>query len=74
MNGFSRMALTHIDNKEIEANIEHTRFPIPEDEAHGPTNDFLGLLRATDLIGQLADVNCLRTSALFAKFRETGAR
>ena len=71
---FGRVALAHIDNKEIEANIEHTRFPVPEDEVHAPTNDFPGLLRAADLIGQLADVNYLRkTSALFSEFRETGA-
>ena len=71
---FGRVALAHIDNREIEANIEHTRFPVPEDEVHAPTNDFPGLLRAADLIGQLADVNYLRkTSALFSEFRETGA-
>jgi len=71
---FGRVALAHIDNREIEANIEHTRFPVPEDEQHAPTNDFPGLLRAADLIGQLADVNYLRkTSALFSEFRETGA-
>ena len=71
---FGRAALAHIDNREIEANIEHTRFPVPEDEVHAPTNDFPGLLRAADLIGQLADVNYLRkTSALFSEFRETGA-
>ena len=71
---FGRVALAHIDNSEIEANIEHTRFPVPEDEVHAPTNDFPGLLRAADLIGQLADVNYLRkTSALFSEFRETGA-
>jgi hypothetical protein len=71
---FGRVALAHIDNRQIEANIEHTRFPVPEDEVHAPTNDFPGLLRAADLIGQLADVNYLRkTSALFSEFRETGA-
>jgi len=71
---FGRAALAHIDNREIEANIEHTRFPVPEDEVHAPTNDFPGLLRAADLIGQLADVNYLRkTPALFSEFRETGA-
>ena len=70
---FGRVALTHIDNRQIEANIEHTRFPVPEDEEHAPTNDFPGLLRAADLIGQLADVNYLRKiPALFSEFRETG--
>jgi hypothetical protein len=71
---FGGVALAHIDNREIEANIEHTRFPVPEDEPHAPTNDFPGLLRAADLVGQLADVNYLRkTPALFSEFRETGA-
>jgi hypothetical protein len=70
---FGKVALSHLDTKEIEANIEHTRFPVPKDENHAPTNDFPGLLRAADLIGQLADINYLRkTSALFNEFRETG--
>jgi hypothetical protein len=51
-----------------QANIEHTRFPVPEDEQHS-TADYPGLLRAADLIGQLADVNYLRKiPALFAEF------
>ena len=59
--------------KEIEANIEHTQFPVPKDEQHTATDDFPGLLRAADLIGQLADINYLRkTAALFNEFRETG--
>jgi hypothetical protein len=71
---FGKASLTHIDIREIEANIEHTRFPVPEDEQHTTTGDYPGLLRAADLIGQLADVNYLRkASALFAEFRETGA-
>jgi hypothetical protein len=71
---FGKASLTHIDTREIEANIEHTRFPVPEDEEHTSTGDYPGLLRAADLIGQLADINYLRkTSALFAEFRETGA-
>ncbi len=66
--------LTHIDTREIEANIEHTRFPVPEHEQHTSTADYPGLLRAADLIGQLADINYLRkTSALFAEFQESGA-
>ena len=55
------------------ANIEHTRFPVPEDEQHKSTDDFPGLVRAADLIGQLADINYLRKqAALFNEFRETG--
>jgi hypothetical protein len=67
------VSLTHIDTQEIEANIEHTRFPVPDNEQHASTADYPGLLRAADLIGQLADINYLRkTSALFTEFRETG--
>jgi hypothetical protein len=70
---FGKVALIHVDTMVIEANIEHTRFPVPEDEQHSSTADYPGLLRAADLIGQLADVNYLRkTPALFAEFRETG--
>ena len=71
---FGKASLIHIDTREIEANIEHTRFPVPEDEQHTSSADYPGLLRAADLIGQLADIDYLRkTSALFAEFRETGA-
>jgi hypothetical protein len=70
---FGKVALSHLNTMEIEANIEHTRFPVPKDEEHAPTDDFPGLLRAADLIGQLADINYLRkTAALFTEFRETG--
>jgi hypothetical protein len=70
---FSKTALIQLDTAEIEANIEHTRFPVPEDEQHAATDDFPGLLRAADLIGQLADINYLRkTAAVFNEFRETG--
>jgi len=70
---FGKVALSHLDTLEIESNIEHTRFPVPQDEQHAPTGDFPGLLRAADLVGQLADINYLRkTSALFNEFRETG--
>jgi hypothetical protein len=50
-----------------------SRFPVPEDEQHQSTDDFPGLVRAADLIGQLADINYLRKqTALFEEFRETG--
>jgi hypothetical protein len=70
---FGKVALSQLDTLVIEANIENTRFPVPKDEQHAPTSDYPGLLRAADLIGQLADINYLRkTSALFNEFRETG--
>jgi len=69
----SEKAFVHLDTAEIEANIEHTRFPVPEDEQHESTDDFPGLVRAADLIGQLADINYLRKqTALFNEFREIG--
>ena len=71
---FGKIGLSQINSSQIEANIVHTRFPVPQDEEHAPTGDLPGLLRAADLIGQLADINYLRkTSALFTEFRETGA-
>jgi hypothetical protein len=70
---FGKVGLSHLNSRDIEANIEHTRFPVPKDDEHAPIGDYPGLLRAADLIGQLADINYLRkTSALFAEFRETG--
>jgi hypothetical protein len=67
-------AIIALDIPLIEKNIEHTRFPVPEDEAHKSTGDFPGLVRAADLIGQLADINYLRKQpASFNEFRETGA-
>ena len=69
----AKATLIHFDTAQIEANIEHTRFPVPEDEQHEFTDDFPGLVRAADLIGQLEDINHLRKqTALFDEFRETG--
>ncbi len=39
---FGKVALSHLDTMEIEANIEHTRFPVPKDEEHAATDDFPG--------------------------------
>jgi hypothetical protein len=63
-------------NIEVEvlcANIEYTRFPVPlENEGEAPS-EYPGLLRAADLIGQLADLSYMRKiSALFTEFEETG--
>jgi len=70
---FGRARLVQFDTLEIERNIEHTRFPVPKDETHAETADYPGLVRAADLIGQLADVNYLRKiPALFTEFDEIG--
>ncbi|SDH07304.1 metal-dependent phosphohydrolase [Roseospirillum parvum] len=63
-----------LDPDRIEANIEHTRFPVPAGDDHARTDDYPGLLRAADLIGQMADIDYLRKTAfLFHEFQETGA-
>ena len=70
---FGKVALTPIDTMVIEANIEHTRFPVPHDDEHTNREDYPGLVRAADLIGQLADPNYIRKiPALYAEFSETG--
>jgi hypothetical protein len=70
---FGRVSLTHIDTMLVESNIEHTRFPVPGDDEHAGITDYPGLVRAADLIGQLADINYLRKiPALFTEFAETG--
>jgi len=62
-----------IDAKIIAANIELTRFPVPNDSDHQSTSSYPGLVRAADLIGQLADPHYLRKlPALFYEFQETG--
>ena len=69
----AKATLVQLDTAQIEANIEHNPVPVPEDEQHESTDDFPGLVRAADLIGQLADINYLRKqTALFNKFSETG--
>ena len=64
---------SYYDIDVICANIERTRFPLPNEEDHMASDDLPGLLRAADLIGQLADPHYFRKiSGLFAEFRETG--
>ncbi len=62
-----------IDAELIKRNIELTRFPVPSSEDHQDTVNFPGLLRASDLIGQLSDPRYLKKiGALFYEFEETG--
>ena len=62
-----------IDAEVIAANLERTRFPVPHDSDHQGTDDYPGLLRAADLIGQLASPDHMRKfPALFYEFEETG--
>lgn len=63
----------YIDAQRLAAAIELTRFPVPESADHQQTDTEAGLVRAADLIGQLADPHYLRkTTHLFMEFKETG--
>lgn len=62
-----------IDSERIKCNIELTRFPVPAANDQAVTDDYPGLIRASDLIGQLSDPRYLKKiSALFYEFEETG--
>ncbi|MEM9253652.1 MAG: Npun_R2479 family HD domain-containing metalloprotein [Planctomycetota bacterium] len=62
-----------IDDDAIADQIALTRFPTPDETDHRDTDNYRGLVRAADLIGQLADPNYLRKlPALFYEFQETG--
>jgi hypothetical protein len=73
--GHALMACQHgliIDADVISVNIERTRFPVPDNTDHQETGDYPGLVRAADLIGQLADPQHMRKfPALFHEFEET---
>lgn len=65
---------TIIDAGRIAASIEMTRFPVPDAPAYRDAEGEAGLVRAADLIGQLADPAYHRkVNALFRELRETGA-
>lgn len=64
----------YIDAERLCRCLEMTRFPPPDDGEHDDTEGEAGLVRAADLIGQLADQNYPRKlTALFMEFKETGA-
>jgi hypothetical protein len=66
-------AVPFIDEERVCRSIELTRFPVPDSSDHQETDSEAGLVRAADLIGQLADPNYpQRLTALFGEFRETG--
>jgi hypothetical protein len=63
----------NIDADVICANIEFTQFPVPIENTKGSGPSYPDLLRAADLIGQMADPHYMRRiSALFREFQETG--
>jgi hypothetical protein len=63
----------YLDAERIARAIELTRFPVPGDNDHAETDTEAGLVRAADLIGQLADPFYPRKlNALYHEFAETG--
>lgn len=62
-----------IDEERIAAAIEYTRFPVPDDPAYADTESEPALIRAADLIGQIADPFYHRKiGGLFHEFSESG--
>ncbi|KAL9655167.1 hypothetical protein ABK040_008942 [Willaertia magna] len=62
-----------INVEKIQRNIELTRFPVPLDEDHKDTENFPGIVRGADLIGQMSDYRYIqKVAALFYEFEETG--
>ncbi len=62
-----------IDEKRLMRSIEMTRFPVGEHADYQETSTEAALVRAADLIGQLADPFYHRKiNALYAEFSETG--
>lgn len=62
----------HIDPETVCRFIERTRFPVPNESDHQDSDDLPGLLRAADLIGQLADPQYMtKISNLYREFKET---
>lgn len=65
--------LEYFDEERIANAIELTRFPVPDTADHQETDNEAGLVRAADLIGQLADPNhLLKLNRLYHEFVETG--
>ena len=62
-----------IDAERIVQAIEYTRFPVPDDPAYASFETEPALVRAADLIGQIADPHYLRKiNGLYQEFLETG--
>ena len=63
-----------IDEERIARAVDYTRFPVPDDPAYHDTHSEPALVRAADLIGQMADPFYHRKiNALYHEFTETGA-
>jgi hypothetical protein len=46
---FGKIALIHVDTMEIEANIEHTRFPVPDVNYLRKTSSLFAEFRETGI-------------------------
>ncbi|MGR8949925.1 MAG: metal-dependent phosphohydrolase [Gammaproteobacteria bacterium] len=70
----SNLVSSHlIDELFVQSCIERTRFPVPTDSWYAITNDYPGLVRGADLIGQLSDPTYLsKLPAIFYEFVEVG--
>ncbi|MEL7348969.1 MAG: metal-dependent phosphohydrolase [Pseudomonadota bacterium] len=66
-------AVPYLDIDRLAQAIGYTRFPVPDDPAMSRNDHEPGLMRAADLIGQLADpLYPRKVAALYAEFVETG--
>jgi hypothetical protein len=62
-----------VDVAHVQSCIERTRFPVPPGAAYARTDDYPGLVRGADLIGQLSDPRYLyKLAAVFYEFEEIG--
>ncbi len=62
-----------LDILAIQVCIERTRFPVPIDPWYQQNDDYAGLVRGADLIGQLSDPRYLyKLAAIFYEFEEVG--
>jgi hypothetical protein len=62
-----------VDADVVVAHIERTRFPVPSDARYQRVTDFGALVRAADLIGQMADpLYIQKLPKLYAEFVEIG--
>ncbi|MDZ7670177.1 MAG: metal-dependent phosphohydrolase [Gammaproteobacteria bacterium] len=62
-----------IDGVAVASYIEMTRFPVPDEAFYQQLDSIGALVRAADLIGQMADPGYpMKQARLFAEFKETG--
>ena len=62
-----------IDEERIADAIEYTRFPVPDNQAYADTTSEPALVRAADLVGQIADPFYHRKiGGQYCEFAETG--